>query len=143
MKNIGGRSTRGAPPGSHTARWRGLPPRARHLAVWAPGGSLPMPFGHKILFALEKITENPRDFPPPSARRNLGGALLPSGGAILPGKLPSWRGKSKPSSSPTLRSSSGSSSSSTSSPAPSHLQNPSSSLVFNLCIKPQIGTWGC
>ena len=22
-------------------------------------------------------------------------------------------------------------------------QNPCSSLVFNLCIKPQIGTWGC
>ena len=99
---------------------------------WACGAlvaPLPMPFGHKIPITLEKITEKFWDFPPPSARRNLGGALLLSGGAILPGKLPSGRGKSKPSSSPTLQSSWGSSSSSTSSPAPSHLQT----LVHLLC----------
>ena len=87
------------------------------------------PLAIKILFALEKITKKYQDFPPPSARRNLGGALLLSGGAILPGKLPFGRGKSKPSSSPTLQSSWRSSSSSTSSPAPSHLQT----LVHLLC----------
>ena len=65
------------------------------------------------------------------SRRNLGGALLPSGGAIPPGELPSRRGKSSSSSSPTTLPSRGGQSPSTSSTTPSPLK-PSSSLVFNL-----------
>ena len=49
-------------------------------------------------------------------------ALLISGREILPGKLPSGRGRSKPSSSPMLPPSWEYQSSSTSSPAPSHLK---------------------
>ena len=117
------------PPGSHKGRWRGHPPGRATQACGALVGPLLLPFGRKIPIALEKITEKFWDFLPPSARRNLGGALLPSGGAILPGKLPYRRGKSKPSSSPTLQSSWRSSSSSTSSPVPSHLKT----LVHLLC----------
>ena len=62
------------------------------------------------------------------------GALLPSGGAIPPGELPSRRGKSSSSSSPTTLPSWGGLSSSTSSQH-QPLPNPSSSLVFNLYIK--------
>ena len=121
------------PEGAHQPATRtggaALPPGRAPCPCGPLVALLPMPFGHKIPFTLEKITENYWDFPPPSARRNLGGALLLSGGAILPGKLPSGRGKSKPSSSPTLQSSWRSSSSSTSSPAPSHLKT----LVHLLC----------
>jgi hypothetical protein len=74
-------------------------------------------------FALEKKSrEDFQDEAPPSRGRTWAGALLLSGGAIPSGKLPSGRGKSKPSTSPTILSSWEDKSSSTSSPAPSHLK---------------------
>jgi hypothetical protein len=56
-------------------------------------------------FALEKSEEYFRDEAPPSQGRTWEGAILLSGGAILPGILPSGRGKLKPSTSPTILSS--------------------------------------
>ena len=62
------------------------------------------------------------DEAPPSRGGTWAGALLPSGGAILPGELPFRKGKSSSSSSPTTLPSWGGQSPSTSSPAPSHLK---------------------
>jgi hypothetical protein len=106
---------------SHKLRWH--PPRARHVSLWP---HQPSSVAHLLLY-------NPI-YPRKNQEKTFGmkrrcletetgtGALLLSGGAIPPGKLPSGRGKSKLSSSPTFLSSWEDQSSSTSSPAPSHIK---------------------
>ena len=92
-------------------------------------------FWYIVIFDLEKKSEEDfRNEAPPPRGGTWVGALLPSGGAILPGELPSRRGKSKLSSSPTPLLSLGGQSSSN---LQRHhlLSNPSSSLVFNLCTE--------
>ena len=85
---------------------------------WPPAPS----FCYIRSFALKNYREDFRDETPPSRGRTWAGSILLSGGAIPPGILPSGRGKSKPSTSPTILSSWEDQSSSTSSPAPSRLK---------------------
>ena len=73
----------------------------------------------KGLLTLKKTGKDFRDGAPPSRGRTWAGALFPSGGAISSRDLPSRRGKSKPSSSPTTLSYLGGQSLSTSSTTPS------------------------
>ena len=116
-------------------RHQGVPPPRRALVPrGAPGPLLAPIFWYISAFDLKNYREDFRDEAPPSRGRTWAGPILLSGGAILPGILPSGRGKSKPSTSPTI----------------SHrgrtnlhqhlhqhhlISNPSSSLVFNLCLK--------
>ena len=96
--------TRGATPCPRG--WgRAIPPRACPLPRGAPGGP-PMAIfcymesfdgkNHKAIFL---------DETPPPRGGTLAEPIQGSGEAVLPGKLPSRRGKSSPSSSPTLLSS--------------------------------------
>ena len=115
--------TRGAHQPPTRAGARPPPQAAPPGLVGALSGSSPdVLWLYTPICPRKKIREHFRDFPPPSRGGTRAGALLLSGGAIPPGKLPSGRGKSKPSSSPTFLSSWEASSSSTSSSAPSHLQ---------------------
>ena len=115
------------PKGDQEASKRGRGPHkptGRALMACGRPSGLPTPlFSYMVCFTLEKnhkITFGTK------RRRleaeNWADARLHSGSQILPGKSLSGRGRSKPSSSPTLPLSWEDQSSSTSSPAPSHLQ---------------------
>ena len=110
-------------------RWE-QPTWARQGAQARPGGlcSRRPTSGAHLLdishFDLEKIREYFRDEAPLSRGRTWARALLPSGGVILPGELPSRRGKSSSSSSPTTLPSWGG-------------QYPSTSSIARSPLKPQ------
>ena len=115
-------STRGGPPGGHNPPGRAREPR-RALVGCAHPGPPPVPiFWYISHFDLEKIRQDFRDGGPPSRGGTWAGALLSFGGAIPPGELPSRRGKSLSSSSPTTLPSWGGQSPSTYSIAPSPLK---------------------
>src|SRR5215216_4985542 len=89
----------------------------------APPGPPPVPiFWYISHFDLEKKGEDFRDGAPPSRGGTWAGALLPFGRATPPGELPSRRGKSSSSSSPTTLPSWGGQSPSTSSTTPTPLK---------------------
>ena len=127
-------STKGVPLGGHNSPGRAREPR-RALVGCAHPGPTPVPiFWYICHFDLENIRIWLSDQALPSRGGTWAGACLCSGGAIPPGELPSRRGKSSSSSSPTTLPSWGGQSH-------QHIQqhhlisNPSSSLVFNLCIR--------
>ena len=126
-------STRGGPPGGHNPPGRTRRPR-RTLVGAALLGPPPVPiFWYISHFDLEKIRGGHSGRTAAAWRRNLGRSTFALRRSNSAG-LPSRRGKSSSSSSPTTLPSWGGLSSSTS---PQHqlLSNPSPSLVFNLCIK--------
>ena len=95
------------------------PPGRAPRACGAPGRPPGPIFSYMNPFALEKKSiEDFRDEAPPSRGGTWAGELLLSGLVISSGILPSGRGKSKSSTSPTILSSCEDQSSSTSSPAP-------------------------
>ena len=86
-------------------------------------GRPPMPiFCYMVCSDLEKIRRNLSGRSAAVSRRNLGRTNLGLWRSCSAGKLPSGRGKSKPSSSPTILSSRGGQYPSTSSPKPSPLK---------------------
>ena len=117
-------SKRNKPGGPHPVQETGgRPPVGRGpLSPGPAGGLLASIFCSMKGFPLEKIMGKLRGRNSAATRRNLGGINLGSSGAVLLGTLPSGRGKSSPTSSPTILSSGGGQSPSTSSPAPSHLK---------------------
>ena len=116
IKNIGRRKyQRGA---THCPwGWRARPlPRGPH-------GSPPMPiFWYKVFLAMEKIVRKLSGRSATISRRNLGGTNLGLRWSCSAGETSLGRGKSSPSSSPSILSSGGGQSPSTSSPAPSPLK---------------------
>ena len=118
-------STRGGPPGGHNPPGRARRPRRALVGAALLGPPLLPIFWYISHFDLEKIRRGHSDEVPPPRGRTWAGALLPSGGAILPEELPSRRGKSSSSSSPHLGEGN---------LHQQHLlSNHNSSLVFNLC----------
>ena len=123
IKNIGCRKNkRGA-----TSQPQGWSARPRPCG---PPGRPPVPiFGYMVSFTLEKIRRKLSGQNTAATRRNLGGTNLGLRRSCSAGETSLRKGKSSPTSSPTILSSGGGQSSSTSSPAPSHLQT----LVHLLC----------
>ena len=124
----------GGPPGEHKTPRHARPPRRALVGCAHPGPPLVPIFWYISHFDLEKIRRRLSRRSAPLRGATWAGALLPSGRAISPGELPSRRGKSKPSSSPTTLLSLGVQSSSTFNSTISS-QNLSSSLVVNLCTR--------
>ena len=122
LKNIGENNYQRGP-----TRWA-QPTWARQGAQARPGGLCPprpTSGAHLLVyksFLPRKKGEDIRDGALPSRGETWAGAFLPSGEAILPGILPSGRGKAKPLSSPTTLSLWEDQSTSTSSTTPSHLK---------------------
>ena len=104
--------------GAHHTR----PPGRAPLPRGPPGGSPTPIFSYMKSFDEKKIISNLSGRDSAATRRNLGGTNLELRRSSSAGILPSERGKSSPSSSPTILSLVGGQSPSTSSPAPSHLQ---------------------
>ena len=94
----------------------GAPPSS--WAPWKPSGD------HLLLYEVFYSGKNHKQAFGKKIRSDgtLAEPIKGSGRAVLPGKLPSGRGKSSPSSSPMILSSGGGQSPSTSSPAPSPLK---------------------
>ena len=107
-------SERNRPGGPHPVQETGARPLSPR-----PLGELPATiFCYMKGFVLEKFMGKLTGRNSAATRRNLGGINLGLWGAVLPGTLPSGRGKS----SPTILSSGGVQSPSTYSPAPSPLK---------------------
>ena len=123
IKNIGRRIYQGGPTRQSQAREAHPTPLGAPLWLVAHLAGLRSPSSAiwRVL-TWKKSEEVFQDEVPPPRGGTWAGALLPSGGAIPPGELPSRRGKSKPSSSPTPLSSLGGQSSSTYSTTPSPLK---------------------
>ena len=98
------------------------PPGAARCVLLSPLSSQGPPSGISSSLTWKKSWEDFRDEEPPSRGGTWAGAIVPSGGQIPPGELPSRRGKPSSSSSPSTLPSWGELSSSSSSTAPSHLK---------------------
>ena len=134
LRIIGAHKYQRGPPGGHKSPGRARRPRRALVGAALLGPpSVPL-FWYISQFDLEKIRKGLLGRSAAASRRNLGRSTFALRRSDFAGELPSRRGKSSSSSSPTTLPSWGGLSSSTS----SHhqlLSNPSSSLVFNLCIK--------
>ena len=110
-----------------------------------PPSSPPVPiFCYMKFFTLEKKSQASfRDETPPPRGGTLAEPILGSGGAVLPGKHPSGRGKLSPSSSPSILSSGGGQSPSTSSAAPSPLKPQIISCIQSLYQNLRLVPVGC
>ena len=95
----------GGPHPAHEGGGSALPPWARPLPHGPPGGPPMAMFCYMESFDEEKIISHLSGRDSTATRRNHGGTNLGFRRAVLPGKLPSGRGKSSPSSSLTLLSS--------------------------------------
>ena len=112
----------GGLPGGPRGRGRTQGVGRAPLSPGPPGGPPVSIFCYMKSFTLEKIISKLSGRNTTATRRNLGGTNLGLRRSCLPGKYPSGRGKSSPSSSPTILSSGGGQSPSTSSSAPSPLK---------------------
>ena len=119
------------------------PPGRAHLPRGPPGRP-PVPlFCYMRSFTLKKIRSKLSGRNSAATRRNLGGTNLGLRWSCSAGKLPSRRGKSSPSSSPTILSSGGGQSPSTSSPAPSPLKPKFISYIYPLSQSLRLVPVGC
>ena len=134
IKNIGQIKHQRGPPAIH--KGGGTPP-----CLVAPLAGLRCPSSATWWsFLPEKIRRKLSGRNAAVSRRNLGRTNLGLQGSYSAGKLPSGRGKSKPSSSPTILSSRGGQSPSTYSPTPSPLQTLVHLLYLISVSKPRSGT---
>ena len=120
-----------------------LPPGRAPLPRGPPGGPPVAIFCYMKSFDGKKIISHLLGRNSAAMRQNLGGTNLGLWRSCSAEKLPSGRGKSSPSSSPTILSSGGGQSPSTSSPAPSHLQTLVYLLYPILVSKSGIGASSC
>ena len=132
---------RGPTPGQEGGG-RAHPYWARPLYPGPPGGPPVSIFCYMKDFTLEKIVGKLTGRNSAATRRNLGGTNLGLLRSCSAGELPSGRGKSSSSSSPTILPSGEGQSPSTSSPAPSPLKTLVHLLYPIFVPKPQIGTCG-
>ena len=123
MMNIGANNYQRGPLGGHNPPGRAREPR--HALVGCPHPCPPpLPiFWYISHFDLEKIRRGLSGRSAAVLRQNLGRSTFPLKWSDSPGELPSRRGKSKPSWSPTTLSSLGGQSPSTSSTTPSPLKS--------------------
>ena len=143
IKNYGAKIChRGATSQPQGQGGRGHPPGRATWACGALVGPLLLPFGHKIPITLEKITEKFSGLSAAVCEAELGRSTFALRRSDSAGETSLREGEIEAfiiTNTPIIMdiiilinifTSTISS------------QNPSSSLVFNLCIKPQIGTWG-
>ena len=113
----------------------GVPPAS--WAPWQASGA------HLLLYEVFYPVKNHKQAFRTKHRRHEAEPIQGSSGAVLPGKHPSGRGKSPPSSSPSILSSRGGQSPSTSSPAPSPLKPQFISCIQSLSHSLRLVPVGC